>query len=413
MDTRRVGITGMGVVTPLGCDLKLFWERITAGQSGIRRITRFDPTPMTSQIAGELIEFNPDLYVSKKEQKRMDPFCLYASVAAKLAVADAGLDWAKENLERCGAVVGSGIGGLVTFEAQHSILLERGPSRCSPFMIPMMITNMVAGQIGIDHNLRGPNYSVVSACATGAHCVGDSLRLIQRGECDVVLAGGSEAAITPLGIAGFCALRALSQRNDEPAKASRPFDKDRDGFVMSEGAAIVVMEDLEHARARGARVYCEVAGFGMTCDAYHITAPPEGGEGAARAMANAVRDAGMTSDDIDYINAHGTSTELNDRAETTAIKTAMGEARARKVMVSSTKSMTGHMLGAAGGIETVICALALHHQVAPPTINYTTPDPGCDLDYVPNQARNVPLRACLNNSLGFGGHNASLLLKKI
>jgi 3-oxoacyl-[acyl-carrier-protein] synthase II len=299
----------------------------------------------------------------------------------------------------------------MTLEVQHSTLLNRGPDRCSPFMIPQMISNIAAGLIAIEHGMKGPNYSVTSACASAAHSIGDGLRIIQRGDSDVIVAGGAEATVCALGIAGFCAMRALSTRNDAPEKASRPFDKDRDGFVMGEGAGIVILEDLEHARKRGARIYCELSGYGATCDANHITAPAEGGEGAARAMAIAMKDGGVTPDDVDYVNAHGTSTELNDKNETAAIKTAFGLERAKKIMVSSTKSMTGHLLGAAGGIETVACALALKNGIAPPTINYTTPDPDCDLDYVPNTARPAKLRAALNNSLGFGGHNCSLLLK--
>jgi 3-oxoacyl-[acyl-carrier-protein] synthase II len=319
---------------------------------------------------------------------------------------------ANEDPNRMGCLVGSGIGGMTVLEDQHNVLITRGPDRCSPFMIPMMIVNMASGLIAIDHGLKGPNFCVVSACASGAHSVGEGLRLIQRGECDMVLAGGTEAAITPLGITGFCSMKAMSTRNDAPEKASRPFDANRDGFVMGEGAGLLVLEDYEHAVKRGAKIYCELAGYGATCDASHITAPAPGGEGAARAMAKAMADGGVSPDGVDYVNAHGTSTPLNDKNETAAIKTALGE-HSKKVMVSSTKSMTGHMLGAAGGIESVICALALKRGVVPPTMNYETPDPECDLDYVPNQAREVKVRACLNNSLGFGGHNASLLFKAI
>jgi 3-oxoacyl-[acyl-carrier-protein] synthase II len=413
MESRRVVITGIGVVSPLGSDVKVFWQRLCAGHSGARRITHFDASNTASKIACEVVDFNVDAFIPKKDQRRTDPFCSYALAGAKLALADSGLDMKREDPTRAGVIVGSGIGGLTTLEVQHRVLLERGPARCSPFMIPQMISNMAAGLIAIDHNMKGPNYSLVSACATAAHSIGEGMRVIQRDEAEIVLAGGSEAAVCLIGIAGFCAMRALSTRNDAPEKASRPFDRDRDGFVMGEGAALVALEELEHARRRGARIYCELAACGNSCDAYHITAPAEGGEGAARAMQRAMYEARMTPADIDYVNAHGTSTELNDRNETAAIKTAFGETHARRVMVSSTKSMTGHLLGAAGGIETAACALALYHGVVPPTINYETPDPDCDLDYVPNTAREARIRACLNNSLGFGGHNCSLLLKRL
>lgn len=410
---RRVVITGIGVVSPLGCELDTFWKRLKSGYSGVRQITKFDASAFASRIAGEVIEFEVAKFVSTKELKRMDEFCVFAMAAAKLAVADSGLDFSKANPEMCGTIIGSGIGGLQTLEEQHTVLREKGPSRCSPFMIPQMITNMASGLVAIQFNLKGPNYSVVSACASAVHSMGDSLRLIQRGDADLMISGGAEATICPLGIAGFCALRALSQRNDAPEKASRPFDMDRDGFIMGEGSAILVMEEYEHAKARGAKIYCEVAGYGLSCDANHITAPAENGEGASRAMKMAMKDARLSVDDIDYINAHGTSTELNDKTETAAIKSTFGVERAKKLMVSSTKSMTGHLLGAAGAIESAACALALRDGIVPPTINYTTPDPSCDLDYVPNTAREVGIRACLNNSLGFGGHNACLAFKKV
>ena len=412
MSTRRVVVTGLGVVSPLGCDINVFWQRLCAGTSGIGKITRFDASAMATQIAAEVKEFDIDKFIPKKEQRRMDPFCHYAVAAGKLAMQDSGIQMASEDAERVGCMVGSGVGGLMTMEDQHSVLVQKGPDRCSPFMIPQMIVNMASGLIAIEHGMKGPNYCVVSACASGAHSIGEAIRHIQRGEADVMVAGGTEAVVCPLGIAGFSAMRAMSTRNDDPTRASRPFDKDRDGFVMGEGAGIVVMEEYEHAVKRGARIYCELAGYGATCDANHITAPAPGGEGAARAMTKAIRDAGLTPDMIDYVNAHGTSTPLNDKNETAAIKAALGE-QARKVMVSSTKSMTGHLLGAAGGIETVICALAIQKGVVPGTMNYTTPDPDCDLDYVPNAAREVKIRACLNNSLGFGGHNCSLLLKQV
>ena len=410
MNTRRVVVTGLGVVSPLGCDLSVFWQRICSGYSGVRRITRFDASAMATQIAAEVVEFEIDKFISKKEQRRMDPFCHFAVAAAKLAVSDSGLVMSAEDPTMVGCMIGSGIGGLITLEEQHSVLINRGPDRCSPFMIPQMIVNMASGLVAIEHGLKGPNYCVVSACASGAHSIGEALRQIQRGDADAMVAGGTEAAICPLGIAGFSSMRAMSTRNDAPEKASRPFDADRDGFIMGEGSGIVVLEEYEHARKRGARIYCELSGYGATCDASHITAPAPGGEGAARAMKKAVADAGLVASDVDYVNAHGTSTPLNDKNETAAIRAAFGE-HADKIMVSSTKSMTGHLLGAAGGIETVICALALQNGIVPATMNYETPDPDCTLDYVPNAARNVKIRAALNNSLGFGGHNCSLLLK--
>ncbi|MDI6775570.1 MAG: beta-ketoacyl-ACP synthase II [Verrucomicrobiota bacterium] len=410
---RRVALTGLGVVSPLGCDLARFWERLTAGWSGIRRIQNFDPTAYGSQIAGEVKEFDVNAFIPPKERRRMDKFSIFAMAAAKMAVADSGLNLAGENPERIGAIVGSGVGGLVTFQEQHQVVIAKGPGRCSPFMIPEMISNMAGGLIAIEFNLKGPNYSVVSACASGAHSTGDALRRIQRDEADIMIAGGAEAPVCEIGVAGFVAMKALSKRNDAPEKASRPFDANRDGFVIAEGAAILVLEELERAKKRGARIYCELAGYAATCDAFHMTAPSEDGEGAARAMKLAMKDSGCGPDDIDYINAHGTSTELNDKVETRAIKTALGETWARQVMISSTKSMMGHTLGAAGALESVVCALALTHQAVPPTINYETPDPDCDLDYVPNTAREAQVRACLNNSLGFGGHNACLLVKKM
>lgn len=409
---RRVVITGMGAVSPLGCDLKVIWERMCAGQGGIRLIQQFDTTAFDSKIGAEVVDFVPDNFVDRKEQRRMDQFCLFGLAAAKLAWADSGLDLGKEDPTRCGCIAGSGIGGLKTLEVQHKILLEKGPSRNSPFMIPQMIVNMLPGLVAIQHGLKGPNYGAISACATAAHSIGEALHCIRRGDAEVMVSGGSEASICTLAVAGFNAMRALSTRNDSPATASRPFDRDRDGFVMGEGGAIVVLEELEHALKRGARIYCEVAGFGMTCDANHMTAPVESGEGATRAMQMAMRSGNLTPDDIDYINAHGTSTKLNDAIETRAVKGALGEDRARKIMMSSTKSMTGHLLGAAAGIETIACAMALHTGVVPPTINYTTPDPDCDLDYVPNTARQASIRACLNNSLGFGGHNACISMRK-
>lgn len=413
MERRRVAVTGLGVVTPLGVDLETFWQRLVGGYSGAGEIQQFDTTGFACRIAAEVIDFDVNAWIPVKEQKRMDRYSHFAVGAAKMAMRDSGLDPASGNADRMGVYVGSGIGGLQTLEAQHSALINKGPTRCSPFMIPEMISNMAAGLIAIDFNLRGPNFAVISACATAAHSIGMAMRTIQYGDADVMLAGGSEATVCPLGIAGFSSMRALSMRNDDPKKASRPFDRDRDGFVMGEGAAVLVLEEWEHARRRGARIYAELAGLGMTCDAYHMTAPCEDGEGAAQAMKNALADAGKNPEDIDYINAHGTSTPLNDKAETLAVKRAFGDDVARRLMIGSTKSMTGHLLGAAGGVESAVCALALCHGIVPPTINYETPDPDCDLDYVPNTAREKPIRACLNNSLGFGGHNASLLFTAV
>jgi 3-oxoacyl-[acyl-carrier-protein] synthase II len=411
MQRRRAVITGLGVLSPLGCDIEKFWQRMIAGQSGIRRTTRIDVSRYASQIAGELVEFNLDQFVTKKEQRRMDPFSHYGIAAAKLAMADSGLNMSVQNPERVGCIVSSGVGGLQVLEEQHTILMTRGPSRFSPFMIPQMISNMASGLIAIDLNLKGPNFCLVSACASATHSIGEALRRIQWGEAEAMFAGGTEAPLCDLGIGGFCALRALSTRNDAPEKASRPFDMDRDGFVIGEGAGVLVVEELEHARKRGAKIYCEISGYGATCDAVHMVAPDETGAGAARGMRIAMEDAGLTPADIDYINAHGTSTELNDKCETMAIKQCLGLDRAKQVMISSTKSMTGHLLGAAGGVESAAVALALQRGVVPPTINYTTPDPNCDLDYVPNTAREVKIRAVLKNSLGFGGHNATLCFK--
>ena len=397
----------------MGCTVDSFWQRLLAGTSGIGPITLFDAAEYPSRIAGEVIEYDIDAFLSAKDRRRMDEFTQYAVSAAKLAVDHSGLDMNAESPERMGAMVSSGIGGLHTLQRNHTLLLEKGPSRCSPFMIPKMITNMASGMIAIEFNLQGPNCAMVSACATGAHSIGYAQRHIQGGEADIMLAGGAEAAVIELGVSGFANMKALSQRNDDPKGASRPFDRDRDGFVMADGAAIIVLEELSHAKARDATIYCEVSGFGQSCDAHHITAPKESGEGASRAMSLAVRDAGLNSDEIDYINAHGTSTQLNDKIETLAIKKSLGEENARRVMISSSKSMTGHMLGAAGGVETAVCALAIKHGVVPPTINQEASDPNCDLDYVPNSAREAPVNACLNNSFGFGGHNVCLVTKAI
>lgn len=413
MIMRRVVITGMGVVSPLGSTLDSFWTNIKAGKSGTARITNFDPTAYDSQIAGEVKGFNVDDFVDKKEQRRTDMFSIFAIAAAKMAMEDCGILKENEDPTRMGALVGSGIGGLATLQAQHDILREKGPSRCSPFMIPQMIVNMASGLVAIAHNLKGPNYTVVSACASAAHSIGEAVNIIKRGEADVMFAGGAEAAVCEMGVAGFAAMKALSTRNDEPEKASRPFDQTRNGFVIAEGSAMLVLEELERAKSRGAKIYCEVVGFGMSCDANHITAPAPDGEGAVRAMKMAMDHGCLNPSDVTYINAHGTSTPLNDKIETRAIKTVLGEDIARKVMISSSKSMTGHALGAAAGIESVVCALAIRDGVVPPTINYSTPDPECDLDYVPNVAREKEVTVTLNNSLGFGGHNACLAFKKI
>lgn len=410
---RQVVITGLGIVGPLGCDEALFWKRIASGQSGIRRVQKFDITPYPSQIAGEVVEFNLDSFMSKKDQRRSDPYTHYAIGAAKIAIAHSGLEMSREDPYRAGVVIGSGIGGLQTLQTQHTILKEKGPSRCSPYMILQMISNMAAGLIAIEYKCKGPNFAVVSACASAAHALGDAFRIIQRNDADIMIAGGSDASVCELGFAGFCALKALSTRNEVPQKASRPFDKHRDGFIMAEGAGVLVLEEREHARKRNAPVYCELSGFGATCDAFHETAPSEDGEGAARSMQLAMTDSQVNPGDVDYINAHGTSTALNDKCETLSIKKAFGEPQARNVMISSTKSMTGHLLGAAGGIEAAICALAIKHGVVPPTINYETPDPECDLDYVPNTAREKKIRVALSNSLGFGGHNATLAFRAI
>jgi 3-oxoacyl-[acyl-carrier-protein] synthase II len=408
--TRRIVVTGLGLVTPLGTGVDKTWTALCAGESGIRRITKFDPAGYDAQIAGEVTDFDPARFIEKKEIKKMDTFIHYAVGAALMAVDDAGLKVAPEEATQVGVYIGSGIGGLGSIEHYHDVLKEKGPGRVSPFFIPMTIINLASGQVAIRLGAKGPNSCAVTACATGNHCIGDAFRLIQRGDADVMVAGGAEAAVTPLGVAGFAAAKALSFRNDEPARASRPFDKDRDGFVLGEGAGVVVLEEREHARRRGARMYAELIGYGMNSDAYHITAPPEEGEGAVRCMELALKDAGMAEDQIGYINAHGTST-MADAIETRAIKAVFGE-RAYRIPVSSTKSMTGHLLGAAGGIEAIFSILALYHGILPPTINLETPDPACDLDYVPNKARPAAIQAALSNSFGFGGVNACLIFRR-
>lgn len=412
MQENRVVVTGLGVISPIGNDVATFWQGLKDGCSGIDKITAFDATGYDCRIAGEVKGFNPELYgISKKECRRMENFVQYALAGACQAIKDAGLELEKENKERIGVVVGSGIGSLRLIEEEHKVLLKSGPSRLSPFLIPMLIVNEAPGHIAIAYGFKGPNTCVTTACASGSHAIGDAMRIIQRGEADIMITGGTESCIAPTGVGGFCALRALSKRNDQPQKASRPFDAQRDGFVMAEGSGIVVLESLEHAKKRNALIYAEVAGFGMSCDAYHITAPDPDGFGASLAMKAALRDAKLNPEDVDYINAHGTSTKLNDKIETLAIKLALGE-HAKKVMISSTKSMTGHLLGAAGGVEFVACCLAIKDNIVPPTINYEFPDPECDLDYVPNTARKTQVDVCLSNSLGFGGHNATLAVKK-
>lgn len=413
MNHRRVVVTGLGVVSPVGNTVSSFWAALKAGQSGIGPITHFDASAFNTKFAGEVKNLDLDAFIPRKEQRRMDPFCHFGIVAAKMAMDDAGLAMEKEYPTRIGVIAASGVGGLQIMEAQWRQYLERGPSRFSPFMIPQMITNILPGYIAINHGLKGPNFAIVSACASGTHCIGEAMNTIRSGRADAMLAGGAEGAICELGVGGFNAMRALSTRNDDPKTASRPFDKDRDGFVMGEGAGMLFLEEYERAKARGAHIYCELAGYGATDDAYHITAPDATSAGPANGMKIAIEDAGLTPADIDYINAHGTSTELNDAGETRAIKLALGETEARRVAISSTKSMTGHLLGGAGGVESVACAMAIQEGVIPPTINYTTPDPDCDLDYVPNVAREAKIRACLNNSLGFGGHNATLCFKAI
>jgi 3-oxoacyl-[acyl-carrier-protein] synthase II len=408
---RRVVVTGAGAVTPIGLTVAEMWAGLMEGRSGIGPITRFDTTGFTTRIAGELKGFRPEDWMEAKEVRRNDLFVQYAMAAATQAVADAGLEAAKVDATRFGVLVGSGIGGITTWESQHKILLERGPDRVSPFFVPMMIVNMAAGQLSIRFGARGPNFAPVSACTTGAHAVGESFRMIQDDEADVMLAGGSEAAITPLSMAGFCTMKALSTRNDDPARASRPFDAERDGFVMGEGAGLVVLEEMGHALRRGARIYGELAGYGLTADAHHITAPSPDGEGAARAMELAIVDAGVARESVGYINAHGTSTPLNDKFETMAVKSVFGE-HARRLALGSTKSMTGHLLGAAGGLEFIITVLSVQKGILPPTMNYEHPDPECDLDCIPNKAREQQVEVALSNSLGFGGHNAALAVRR-
>ncbi len=407
---RRVAVTGLGVVCPVGNDVASSWEALLAGRSGIGPITRFDASGLGCRIAGEVKDFDLAAYMSPKEARRMDTFIHYGIAASVQAIKDSGIEVTDANRERIGCVIGSGIGGLPMIEDNHSELLSRGPRRVSPFLIPGSIINMIAGNLSIQYGLKGPNLAIVTACTTGLHSIGEAGRLIEYGDADVMIAGGSESTICPLGIGGFDTMRALSTRNDDPTTASRPWDRDRDGFVMGEGAGIMVLEDYEHATRRGARIYCELVGFGMSADAYHMTAPDM--DGARRCMVSALRSAGVNADQVNYLNAHGTSTPLGDINETNAIKAALGDA-ARRIVVNSTKSMTGHLLGGAGGVESVVTALAVHHQVSPPTINIFNQDPECDLDYCANTARQMRIDVALKNSFGFGGTNGTLVFKRI
>jgi 3-oxoacyl-[acyl-carrier-protein] synthase II len=411
VESRRVVVTGLGAITPVGNTAEELWSALTHARSGIGPITKFDTTGYPTRIAGEIRNFDPLVYVDKKDARRLDPYLQYAIASSVQAVTDAGLDPARVDAERFGVMIGSGIGGITTLLDGEHVLLQKGPDRVSPFIIPMLIINMASGLVSMRFGAKGPNSSVVTACATGNHAIGDAFRLIRFGEADVMIAGGAEAIIVPLTIAGFCAMKAMSTRNDDPQKASRPFDAGRDGFVCGEGAGIVVLEALDHAVRRDARIYAEVIGYGMTGDAHHMTAPDPEGDGAARAMGLALKSAGLQASEVGYINAHGTSTPYNDKFETIAIKRVFGD-HARKLAVSSTKSMTGHLLGAAGGVEAIATSLALHNGLLPPTINYETPDPDCDLDYVPNQARKQDVEVALSNAFGFGGTNATLAFRK-
>jgi 3-oxoacyl-[acyl-carrier-protein] synthase II len=408
---RRVALTGVGVVSPIGIGRDAFWAALVEGRSGVRRITVFDPTPYETQIGGEVTDFDPSAFMDRKEVRRNDRFVQFALAATRLALDDAGLRITPHNAERIGVIIGSGIGGASTWEDQHRILLERGPGRVSPFFVPMLMMNGGSGIVSIATGAKGPNFSVVSACATGGHAIGEASRAIQHGEADAMICGGSEAALTPLSLAGFGTMKAMSTRNDAPARAVRPFDAGRDGFVMGEGAGILVLEAWEQAERRGARIYAEICGYGTSSDAFHITQPDPEGDGAARAMLAALQDANLEPAQVDYINAHGTSTPYNDKCETVAIKRVWGP-QAHRVAVSSTKSMTAHLLGAAGGVEAIVCALAIERGTIPPTINYEVPDPDCDLDYVPNTARKTRVDVAMSNAFGFGGHNSILILRR-
>jgi 3-oxoacyl-[acyl-carrier-protein] synthase II len=411
ISNNRVVITGLGAITPIGNTVDEFWKGLLEGRSGAAPFTRFDASAYPTRFACEVKGFIGEDHFDRKEVKKLEHFVQYAIVASRQALADSGLDLAGEDLNRIGVYIGSGIGGLATIEEQHSVLLEKGMKRVSPFLIPKLIANLASGQVSIMLGVKGPNLCIVTACATGTHSIGEAFKVIQRGQAVAMFAGGAEAALTPLGVAGFCNMRAISERNDEPEKASRPFDLNRDGFVMGEGAGILLLEDYEHAKARGARIYAEITGYGLTGDAFHITAPSPDGDGAARAMQMALDDAGLPPTAVNHINAHGTSTPLNDKLETLAIKRVLGE-HARNVPVTANKSMIGHLLGAAGGAEAVAACLTITHGIIPPTINYETPDPECDLDYVPNQPRRAEVTCVLSNSLGFGGHNTTIALQK-
>ncbi len=408
---KRVVITGLGCVTPIGNNKEDFWKNIKAGVCGIDTVTRFDASTFQTQIAGEVKDFNPEEYINKKEIKRLDKFTQYAIAASKMAVEDAKLNLDSINKDRMGVIIGTGIGGVETIEQQHKTLLEKGNKRVSPFLVPMMIGNMASGQVSIFLGVKGPNTNVCTACASGTHSIGDAFKIVQRGDADIMVAGGSEAPITPLAFAGFCNMKAMSTRNDDPKAASRPFDKDRDGFIMGEGSGVLILEELEHALKRNANIYAEIVGYGLTADAYHMTTPAENGEGAARSMEMALKDGNVSIEEVDYINAHGTSTYYNDKLETQAIKTVFRE-NAYDLCVSSTKSMTGHLLGAAGGIEAIVCAMSIKDNFIPPTVNVQNVDEELDLDYVLDKGRNKEVRYALSNSLGFGGHNASIVLKK-
>ena len=412
MNKRRVVVTGLGMISPLGVGNEPTWQGLLEGRSGIGPITKFDASAYAARIAGEVKGFDPEKWIEKKEVKKSDTFIHYGVVASQMAADDAKLEMSAEDPDRVGVIIGSGIGGLPLIEEMHNKLIERGPARISPFFIPGLIVNLATGQVSIRFGAKGPSGAPATACATGAHAIGDACKIIERDDADVMFAGGSEAVVTPLAVGGFAAMRALSTRNDEPERASRPWDKDRDGFVMGEGAGVLILEEREHALARGAQIYCEIVGYGMTSDAYHITSPSEDGDGMARVMLRALKDAGLQPTDIEYINAHGTSTSVGDRIETIAIKRVFGD-HAYKLAVSSTKSMTGHLLGAAGGLESAIAAMTVKHGIIPPTINLENPDEGCDLDYVPNTARQAPgIRHVLSNSFGFGGTNATLIFSR-
>jgi len=411
MQPKRVVITGMGCVTPVGNNVKEFWAALAAGKSGIQKITYFDVSSYPSQVAGEVKNFDPSAYIEAKNARKLDKFAQYAIVSTYMALEDSGINLPEINKERAGVILGSGIGGLQVIEDQHAILMQKGPSKVSPFLIPMLIADEAPGQIAINCGFKGPNLSVSTACASASHAIGISFRTIRYGEADVMITGGSDAAVTPLGLAGFCQMKALSTHNDFPQEASRPFDKERDGFVMADGGGVLILESLEHAQKRGARIYAELVGSGMTADAYHITAPDPEGEGARLVMAKALEDAEINLNDVDYINAHGTSTEYNDKIETLAIKKLFGQS-AYKIPISSTKSMTGHMLGAGGAVELIACVKTITENIIHPTINYKNPDPECDLDYVPNKTREKEVKVAISNSFGFGGHNACLVVKK-